>query len=173
MNWKNAVAKEGNIYDIPTNWLQIHYYDALNILFRFENILRIFVYIVLKNKFGSKWMDCSIEENGKTIGTIEAIAKRRLSQENNMGYISYLIKCPIMQLTAGELVSLVLSESNWCIFKDHFSGSKEVIRSKLLEVIEVRNALAHFRPIKSEDVQLVKLNLNHLFMKIEKYLTGC
>jgi hypothetical protein len=170
MNWKNYTEKESNTYLIPKNWLKIHYYDALNILFRIENILRIFVYIVLKNNLGEKWLNCSIEDNGKTIGTIDAIAKRRLSQENCMGYISFLIKCPIMQLTAGELVSLILSDANWSYFKDYFSGSKEVIKNKILEVIEVRNALAHFRPIKSEDVQLIKLNTSHLFPKIEDYL---
>jgi hypothetical protein len=172
MNWKEASEKQDNDYFIPKNWLYIYYYEALNILFRIENILRIFVYIIIKNKYGEKWTECAIEENGKTIGTIDSIAKRRLSQETSMGYISYVIKCPIMQLTAGELVNLLLSDANWAEFKDFFRGSKEIVKSKLLEIIEVRNAFAHFRPIKREDVQLIKFNINQQFTKIEEYLSA-
>ena len=37
MEWKKAVLKSGNDVEIPRRWLHLYYYEALNILFRFEN----------------------------------------------------------------------------------------------------------------------------------------
>lgn len=50
MDWKSANKNEDDTFDIPMRWLHIHYFEALNILFRMENALRVFVYIILKIK---------------------------------------------------------------------------------------------------------------------------
>ena len=50
MEWKQSSEKDGATV-IPSNWIYIHYYEALNTLFRVENSLRVFVYVVLKNIF--------------------------------------------------------------------------------------------------------------------------
>ena len=50
MEWKKSEKKDGNTYQIPERWLHLYYYEALNVLFRFENSLRVFVYVVLKKK---------------------------------------------------------------------------------------------------------------------------
>ncbi|OBU22867.1 hypothetical protein AYY22_07830 [Photobacterium kishitanii] len=50
MDWKKAEVTENESLVIPKRWLHLHYYEALNILFRFENSLRVFVYVILKKK---------------------------------------------------------------------------------------------------------------------------
>ena len=45
MQWKQATIIAGGL-DIPARWVYVHYYEAFNLLFRIENALRIFVYIV-------------------------------------------------------------------------------------------------------------------------------
>lgn len=171
MNWKEAENGQDDNIKIPSSWLKLHYYEAFSILFRVENVLRIFVYSVLKCKLGKEWVKTSIDFNGKSIGSVQSLASQRISQEQDMGYISYHIHSPIMQLTAGELIAIIFSDSNWPMFKDFFPGKKDIIKHKLLEIIEVRNALAHFRPIKPEDIQLIKQNLSHTLIRVEKYLT--
>ena len=72
MDWKQAKNSENNIYDIPGDWIKIEYFEALNILFRVENSLRVFVYIILKNEFQDKWKDLSITSDDEESSTISA-----------------------------------------------------------------------------------------------------
>ena len=57
MIWQEAKNTENNSYDLPGDWLKIEYFEALNILFRIENSLRVFVFIILKNEFQCKWKE--------------------------------------------------------------------------------------------------------------------
>ena len=77
MDWKSATTKDDGTVSIPESWLLLHYYEALNILFRMENALRIFVYVVLKNKFHEKWADTTIETTDEEQSTIAKVAARR------------------------------------------------------------------------------------------------
>jgi hypothetical protein len=44
------------------------------------------------------------------------------------------------------------------------------MKNKLDEIGTVRNALAHFRPIKYDDIELIKQNIKHAFLCIEQCL---
>ena len=57
MEWKSAEEKDFEAYEIPDEWLYLRYYEAFNVLFRIENALRVFVYVVLKSKYLSSWAD--------------------------------------------------------------------------------------------------------------------
>ena len=98
MDWKKPSLLNENAYDLPGNWLLIHYFEAINVLFRVENALRIFVYIVLKVTFKDKWKDLSITSDDEENSTINAIAKRRLSQDKNYAYLGYIISNPLLYL---------------------------------------------------------------------------
>ena len=63
MQWREATEIEGNSVRVPPTWLDLYYYEALNILFRFENSLRIFAYIILKKELGEKWDNAAISGN--------------------------------------------------------------------------------------------------------------
>jgi hypothetical protein len=167
MDWQNSKNIEGNKYEIPRSWIKIEYYEALNTLFRVENTLRVFVYIILKNEFQEKWKDLSLTSDDEETSTIGGIAKRRISQDKNYAYLGFLISCPIVHLTSGELIRIITSEKYWRFFRDYFPGSKEIIRNKLDEIGNVRNSLAHFRPIKKGDIELIKQNSIHVLSKIE------
>jgi hypothetical protein len=170
MDWKLATRNEQGLINVPKRWLHIHYYEAMNILFRFENSLRVFVYAILKNEFLEKWRDCVFTLPGGDSNSIKATAAKRISQAESFGYIGFDIKAPLMHLTSGELVELIMAEAYWPKFKGCFKGNKDIIKNKLLEIGTIRNSLAHFRPIKPEDIELVKQNSRHTLVGVEECL---
>jgi hypothetical protein len=170
MNWKSAKNIEDNKYDIPGDWLKIEYFEVLNILFRVENALRVFVYVILKNEFQDKWKDLSITSDDEEASTIGAIAKKRISQDRNYAYLGYMLNSPLLHLTSGELIRIIISENYWKFFKPYFLASKDIIKNKLDEIGNVRNSVAHFRPIKKGDVELIKQNGIHTLSELEKNL---
>ena len=170
MEWKDSTITDNNFIKIPKRWLHIHYYEALNILFRFENSLRVFVYSILKNEFLDEWKNCNFSMPGGDQKSIKGIANKRIKQSESFGYLGFDITAPLMHLTSGELVELIVSDPYWPKFKSHFKGNKEIIKNKLLEIGNIRNSLAHFRPIKPEDIGLVKQNSRHTLIGVEKCL---
>jgi len=60
MEWQKPEQIEGGGVKIPDNWLYLHYYEALSSLFRIENALRVFVFLVLKTEIGHTWRDLEI-----------------------------------------------------------------------------------------------------------------
>jgi hypothetical protein len=174
MEWKKAIEKssdyKGATYEVPNRWLYVHYYEALNILFRVENALRVFVYTILKNNYLDKWADTKIETAEEQETTISAVAKKRIKQAQDFGYLGYEISSPLMHLNSGELVRLITSETYWKHFAKHFKGRKEIIKNKLDEIGSIRNALAHFRPIKEDDVEIIKQNAKHALVAVEACL---
>ena len=170
MNWKAAQHIDGNKFDLPGDWLKIEYFEALNILFRIENSLRVFVYVILKNQFQDKWKELSITSDDEESSTISAIAKKRISQDRNYAYLGYDLNSPLLHLTSGELIRIITSESYWKYFKSYFLGTKEIMKNKLDEIGNVRNSVAHFRPIKKGDIELIKQNSIHALTEIERTL---
>ncbi len=169
MEWTKAV-RQGDYIQIPKRWLHLHYYEALNILFRIENALRVFVYVVLKDALRDDWSNCNLAGDEGQEGSIKSIARRRISQAATFGYIGHAVACPIMFLTSGEMIRLITSDAYWKHFAPHFLGAKEIIKNKLDEIGAIRNALAHFRPIKEDDVEVIKQNAKHVLMNIETKL---
>jgi hypothetical protein len=169
MDWKSAEADDKGT-NIPSKWLFLHYYEALNVLFRIENALRILVYVVLKNDKRDKWLDISVSSDEADKTTISALAKKRIAQHQMFGYLGYPIDAPMMHLTSGELVRLITSDTCWPLFKDFFLASRQVVTLKLQEVGDVRNALAHFRPVSEGDVEAVKQNSKQVLSAVERAL---
>lgn len=136
-----------------------------------ENSLRVFVYVMLKNAFLAKWGDTELQISIEEKSTIISAASKRISQAKGFGYLGYEINSPLMYLNSGELVRLVVSNAYWQLFEPHFKGKKEIIQTKLEEIGIVRNSLAHFRPLKYDDIELIKQNIKHTFVGIEECLT--
>ena len=170
MNWKYAQVMENGLIKAPERWLHLHYYEALNILFRFENSLRVFVYAVLKNKYHDEWKECSFKSSGADSKTIKGLAAIRISQAEYFGYLGFEITSPLMHLTSGELIELITSDAYWPLFKPYFRGNRDIIKNKLNEIGTIRNSLAHFRPIKPDDIELIKQNSRHTMIGIEDCL---
>ena len=172
MDWQKAKALGENGYKIPDRWLFLHYYEALNILFRVENSLRVFVYAVLKNASFDQWVNTQVvADDTEKQDTISTLAKKRRQQARTFGYLGYAVSCPIMHLTGGELVRVMLSASGWKLFAEHFHGGKEIIGNKLDEIAHIRNSLAHFRPISEDDVEVIRQNAKQVLIGVEEYLS--
>ncbi len=171
MDWKSATTKDDGTISIPERWLHLHYYEALNVLFRMENALRVFVYAVLKNRFREKWAEVTLQTIDDEASTIAATAAKRIAQAKGFGYLGYEISSPLMYLNSGELTRLITSDAYWELFKPYFRGKKEIIKTKLDEIGTVRNSLAHFRPLKYDDIELIKQNVKHAFGGIEQCLS--
>ena len=169
MQWDHA-SKNDDATLIPYNWIHIHYYDALNTLFRLENSLRVFVYVVLKNRLFDKWSTINVTSDDANPTTIGAIAKGRRNQARDYGYLGYDINCPVMYLTSGELIRIITDDSYWNYFNSYFPASKQIIRHKLDEIGVIRNSLAHFRPLRSDDVEVIKNNANHALSEVDHFL---
>ena len=165
MEWKKAQIKENNLVDIPGRWLHLYYYEALNLLFRFENSLRVFVYTVLKDELKEKWQETAISG-----GSIKSETRKRIKQSDDYGYLGHEITSPMLFLNSGELIDIIVSEPYWKFFAKYFKASKSIVVTKLQEIGTVRNSLAHFRPIKEDDIDLIKQNTKHVLLEIEKAL---
>src|SRR5690606_18493216 len=113
MEWKSATTKEDNSVVIPERWLYLHYYEALNILFRMENALRVFVYVILKNKYKSKWLDAAVYTNEEKQSTIANLTAAKIDRVKGFGYLGYEINSPLMYLNSGELTRLIISSAYW------------------------------------------------------------
>ena len=172
MRWQNPEWLPDGAVKIPTNWLFNHYYEALTVLFRIENALRTFVFVVLKDTEKSGWRDLAIKTEDEGDTTITAVAKRRLAQDKAFGYLGYPISSPLMHLTSGELIRIILSDTYWPRFASYFPASKTIVQTKLEEIGNVRNALAHFRPLNTDDVQVVKQNANQVLSGVETLLVS-
>jgi len=171
MEWEKATLRKDGSIEVPDRWLFLHYYEALTILFRIENALRIFVCVILKNKLQDNWCNLTITSDDSEEDSIKAIAKKRIAQAKSFGYLGYTITCPIMHLTSGELISLITSEAYWKYFNQYFLGKKEIIKNKLDEISTIRNSLAHFRPLRQGDIDLVKQNSKHVLLAIENCIS--
>lgn len=169
MDWLKSEQQEKGV-EIPANWLFLHYYEALSVLFKVENALRMFVYIVLKNERGKSWIDTNIASDEADQTTIGALAKKRIAQSQTYGHLGYQISSPMMHLTSGELVRLLTSDTFWPLFKPYFNAAKHVVTLKLEEIGIIRNSLAHFRPLTADDVEVVKQNANQVLPVIEGIL---
>ena len=122
MEWERATEKKDGSYYVPTTWVYSRYYEAFNLLFRIENALRVFAYVVLKNEYGGKWVDLSVTSDEAGEGSIGSIARRRISQASAFGYLGYSIPCPLMYLTGGVLICAVrqaVSKTEWLSLISH------------------------------------------------------
>ena len=129
------------------------------------------VYVVFKNDKRDKWTEISISSDDSTETTIGALAKKRIVRRQKRTAISAIqYEAPIMHLTSGELVRLLTSDAYWPLFKDFFRASRQVVTLKLLEIGDVRNSLAHFRPITEDDVEAVKQNAKQVLSSVEDAL---
>jgi len=165
MDWKKAQVKDNNLVEVPSRWLHLYYYEALNVLFRFENSLRVFVYTVLKDELKDKWQDAAISG-----GSIKSETKKRIKQSNEYGYLGHDITSPMLFLNSGELIDIIVSDAYWKYFAKYFQATKSIVVTKLQEIGTVRNSLAHFRPIKEDDIDLIKQNTKHVLLEVEKAL---
>jgi hypothetical protein len=175
VDWKriekpsSSAARKKNQHTVPISFIDARYYELYNFAFRIENALRLFVYLVLKNHCGAHWASTkvSVDEDSDTI---DKIYKSRWQVSRNYQYLTPPVNSPLMFLSTGELIGLILSKQNWKFFASHFSCNSNTVRQKFNEVINIRNDLAHFRPIKIGNVGRLQRIAEEMLTGIERYL---
>jgi hypothetical protein len=110
-------------WDIPGEWLPMHYFEALNCLFRIENALRLLIYIGLKREFEENWANITLFTDDSRSLNLKTIARERAAKDEQFEYLAEPLSCPLMYLTGGELVGIILADSYWRLFKRYFTGS--------------------------------------------------
>lgn len=170
MRWLRSERNNHFGPTIPGGWLNIRYIEALSILFRIENSLRLYVFCLLKENLGAGWRGVQVADPGGESKSIAQIAKQRATQMLKHGYVSRQARCDLAHLTLGQLVSLILDDKQWKFFGRHFRADKQVIKHKLLELAEIRNALTHFRVITDSDIDRLRLNATDTLGGVEAYL---
>jgi hypothetical protein len=169
---------EDGKYEIPFYYLPTEYFDAFNILHRFENTLRIFVYSILKASLGGNWAntvmrDASKDKEDQKAGqdTIHTVSKKIRNQLDTYGHIGILPLIPLLYLTMDDLVATIACKSNAKYFSSTFPASIEkVYEPKLKELVIIRNTLMHFRKINAEDIERLFFNIEDLMHPISDYL---
>lgn len=121
---------------------------------------------------GTGWAGAAISTDDSQQTTIQNVGKRRLAQANQFGYLGFVSPSPLLYLSMGELVQLMFSDAYWRHFSPYFPGKKEVMKVKLDEIIAIRNSFAHFRPLREDDVEVVRQNAKHALMGVEAYLSA-
>lgn len=154
MEWEKAEQLDDSTFQIPKCWMFLHYYQAYNVLFRIENALRVFVYLVLKQEYGEQWDLRPVSFGSSTAPnpTIRVLAKERLKISKQYGHLGDAIGSLLQTLTMHELLALILSEKDWQLFTGCFPLSRNLLESKIKEIMAVRNNLAHFRAVTPSDV---------------------
>lgn len=56
------------------------------------------------------------------------------------------------------------------MFKEYFRAARQVVTLKLQEIGDIRNALAHFRPLTQDDVEALKQNAKQVLTSVESAL---
>lgn len=152
---------------VPRNWASLSHYEIYSMLYRIENALRVFVYLVLKNTMGSNWR---LAKASGVDRTIDSISKQKQDMAADFGHLAVEASHPILSLTCDELVKIIVDLGQWKYFKKYFPAKREIVQSKFEEIIQVRNHLAHFRPVNEKMSDLVRLNSEHLLPIVETYL---
>jgi hypothetical protein len=156
---------------IPIDWVPIEYYEAYNILFRIENVLRLLLFVVLKSHCRDEWENITIGDEGNT-ATIRALARKRREAAQDFGHLGAPSNNPLLFLNGGEIVRLITSEKYWHHFQECFPANRMNTQLKLFEILSIRNDIAHFRAINSGHIVTLKHNSDQVLQKTAEYLTG-
>ena len=173
--WPNTRGMQYTGVGIPNTWLPLRYYQAYNMLYRMENGLRVFVYMILKKTFQENWWReplFSFEQDAKPSLSVKSVAGKLEKQSAAFPDITPRVPCPLMLFTLGELAALILSEKCWPSFAKYFHNNKERTAALLREITEVRNALAHFREIPRQAISRLADNLQILLSEVDPLLTS-
>jgi hypothetical protein len=159
-------------YRVPKSYLPVYYYDAFNALHRYENLLRVFIYTVLKSARAGDWIHAPVRSSASgQLLTISSISKRRISEMEDYSHISTLPNVPLLYLTVDDLYSMMTHPANIDLFRRQLKPSLDkVLGPKLNELREIRNHLTHFRKILSKDLSRLLLNLEDILGPILGYL---
>jgi len=139
------------------------------LLYQFENGLRLAIYNFLTSSYGSNWWDVSLKNN---LPTIYEYANDKIKRRRYMPYIaeSTLVKpFPMHYVTLGHLEEIVKKYRSDCIpglfpSIDFFMGHMYLIK-------EIRNLFCHMFPgITNKDVQYarnaIKLLAEHINIRL-------
>jgi hypothetical protein len=126
-------------------------------LYCIENSIRIFCERVLKEKYGDSYFDNMSE------GIKRKVAERRNNEEKNK-WLSLRGSSDLFYLDFRELSAII--RGNWDLFEKYFP-SQEWIASKIEDLSEVRNLIAHNSFISEQERKLMKSYFEIIIKQID------
>ncbi len=127
-------------------------------LYCIENSLRIFIENVLKNKYGDNYFDQVSD------GIKRTISERKVNEQKNK-WLSLRGSSDLFYLDFKELSSII--RSNWSLFEKYFP-SQEWITSKIDDLSQVRNLIAHNSFVSEQEKKLMKSYFEIILNQIDQ-----
>jgi hypothetical protein len=129
-------------------------------LYCIENSMRVFIEKILKEKYGDDYF------NNISEGLKRKVAERRSNEEKNK-WLSLRGSSELFYLDFKELSSII--RSNWELFEKYFP-SQDWIASKIEDLSEVRNLIAHNSFVSEQERKLMKSYFEIIIKQIEQNL---
>lgn len=136
--------------------------EAYIYLYYVENFIRLFINKIMTDKFGNNYLQ-QINLNAKLKKTIRV----RKSDEEKNNWISIRGNFDLFYLDFKDLGQIL--RSNW----EHFSGffpDQSWISTKIDELANCRNLVAHNSYISSHERDVIRVNFNSIIRQIEQYI---
>ncbi len=127
-------------------------------LYCIENSLRIFIEKVLKDKYGDNYFD-QISD-----GIKRTISERKINEQKNK-WLSLRGSSDLFYLDFKELSSII--RSNWSLFEKYFPN-QEWIASKIDDLSQVRNLIAHNSFVSEQERKLMKSYFEIILKQIDQ-----
>lgn len=155
-NASNNILKKILPNDIIVKGLEMS--EAYTYLYSVENSLRLFIDIVLKEKYGQDYFD-----KITIVRSLKNTINSRKENSNNKKWLSVRGDNNLFYLDFKDLGTII--ENNWEIFKEYF-GTQGFILPKIEEMAECRNLIAHNSYIGKTERDLIKSYYNSIIMQV-------
>lgn len=134
--------------------------ELYKLLYCFENSVRNFIEMILKEKYGDMWW-----EKGATDATIRVYNERK-SVESKNKWLSPRGSSPLYYLSWGDLVKII--RKNYALFTPHV-GEIRFVESRFEDLEKLRNIVAHNGYLSSEeDFQRIILSIKDWQKQMKK-----
>jgi hypothetical protein len=135
-------------------------------LAQLEVWLRELVYLALKTRFGSDWWN-QANEALRRARTRGIPAERSMRGDRKHPHMSTPENDPLWFVSFDSLLTLLFDRKLWRLFEPYLT-TKELLRAKFDEIKPIRNRIAHFRALHTDDLERTTRILKDLDQRLWK-----
>ncbi|MBP1932026.1 Swt1 family HEPN domain-containing protein [Ammoniphilus resinae] len=149
---------------LPQDVKEKGYYmsEIYTYLYAVENSLRLFIEDVFKTKYGEDYF-----EKVTVPSALKRTLEQRINDAESKKWLSVRGESKLFYLDFKDLGTLI--SNNWDVFKDAFP-SQEFILSKINEMADCRNLIAHNSLVNETERNVIKTYYNVILKQISQFL---